>query len=65
MGGGGGSCLLSGTNWVAILYEFQARGKSSVSTLVSPGHCYSVKDKRANPTNLQSTALKNGQWTKK
>ena len=50
---------------MAILDEFQARGKSSVSTLVSPCHCCSVKGKRANPRNLQSTALKNGQWTKK
>ena len=30
---------------------------------VSPGHCCSVKDKRANPRNLHSTTLKNGQWT--
>jgi len=50
---------------MAILDEFQARGKSSMSTLVSTGHCCSVKDKRANPRNLKSTALKNGQWTKK
>ena len=42
---------------MAILDEFQARGKSSVSAVVSPGHCCSAKDKRANPRNLQSVLL--------
>jgi hypothetical protein len=50
---------------MAILDEFEARGKSYVSTLVSSGHRCSVEDNLANPMNLQGTALKTGQWRKK